>query len=479
MRLQACVLSATALALGGCVVGPDYHPPVAPEGAVQSWRTADPARETSAEPPDDWWRLYNDPKLDAYVAEAFAANHDLAAAEANLAASRAVLMAARAGRYPSTEATAGAIYGRDPSADALFGALGSRNDSIWKFDDLLDVSYELDLFGRVRRSIEAARADAEATAAARDDLKVTIAAETTRAYVSICVLGEQVAVAEHSQQVVNRELDIAIRRKAAGGGSEFDVVRTQVLASQVRASVPPLRGQRRAALFQLGALLGKTPAFAPEEALACASPPRLSALIPVGDGAGLLRRRPDIREAERRLASQTARVGVATADLYPRITFSGFYGGAAKELHLLTEEQGLAWGVGPSVSWSFPNQAGPRARVRASKANATAALELFDSAVLRGLKETEQALATYSAELDRRQALEDARAQAHRAFDLARGQVAAGAVSTLDLLTSEQQMVAADAAIASSDAALLQDEIGLFKALGGGWRSPAAAKTAP
>jgi NodT family efflux transporter outer membrane factor (OMF) lipoprotein len=372
-----------------------------------------------------------------------------------------------------------AIYGRDPVTDEILGIGGRRGKTVWKFDDLLDVSYELDLFGHVRRSIEASKADTQATAAARDAVKVTVAAETTRAYVSICVLGEQLAVARQSLQVVTRQLEIAARSRAAGAATDFDVVRAQVIASQVRATIPPLEGQRRAALLELTALIGKTPAYAPQEALACVAPPRLQASIPVGDGAGLLRRRPDIREAERRLAADTARVGVATAELYPQINLVGSYGGVSGDISALTLERGLTWGVGPSISWYFPNQAAPRARVRASKADAAAALQAFDSTVLAALKETEQALAAYGSELDSRQALEDAQRQAHQAFRLAQGQVADGSASALDLLTSEQQMVAADAALASSDGALVSDQVGVFKALGGGWQGTRLAANSP
>jgi NodT family efflux transporter outer membrane factor (OMF) lipoprotein len=479
MSARVWLMAGALLCLGGCVVGPNYSTPAPPAGAGEPWRYAEPAREVAAEPPDDWWRLYDDAKLDAYVAEAFDANHDLAAAEANLASSRAILDAARAGRLPSATAGFDAIYGRDPVTDEILGITGHGNQTVWKFDDLLDVSYELDLFGHVRRSIEASKADTQATAAARDAVKVTVAAETTRAYVSICVLGEQLAVARQSLQVVTRQLDITTRRQAAGSATDFDVVRAKLTASQVRATIPPLEGQQRAALLELTALIGKTPAYAPQEALDCVAPPRLQASIPVGDGAGLLRRRPDIREAERRLAADTARVGVATAELYPRISLVGSYGGASGDINALTMARGLAWGVGPSISWSFPNQAAPRARVRASKADAAAALQEFDSTVLRALKETEQALTVYGSELDRHRVLEEAQAQAHRAFDLAQSQVAAGAASPLDLLTSEYQMVAADAVLASSDGDLVQDQIGVFKALGGGWQASRQAANTP
>jgi outer membrane protein TolC len=191
----------------------------------------------------------------------------------------------------------------------------------------------------------------------------------------------------------------------------------------------------------------------------------------VGDGSALIKRRPDVRQAERRLAAATAEIGVATADLYPSIRLIGLYGGAATELSQLNNNIGRTWGVGPSISWTFPNMAAPRARVRQAKAAQAAALASFDSVVLTALKETEQALALYSAGLDNHQSLDEARSKIHQAFDIARDEFAAGSLSNLELLTTEQSLISLDAAVASSDAALVQDQIAVFKALGGGWRS--------
>jgi NodT family efflux transporter outer membrane factor (OMF) lipoprotein len=457
--------------LGSCAVGPSYRPPVPAPGAQAPLMSVTPAAESAAAPPDDWWRLYHDPLLDRLLQEAFTANDNLKIAEANLSAARSVLEAAKAGRYPQTVIEAGGVYGRDPVTEEILEIGGHRPENLWIFDDILDVSYEVDLFGHVRRSIEASRADAEATAAARDSVKITVAAETTRAYAQICTLGEQIAVAHRSLDVVSHEAAITTHGRDAGANSEFDVVRAEGLVAQVRAGIPPLEGQRRAALFQLTDLLGRTPVNAPANVEACVTPPQLSSLIPVGDGAALLKRRPDVRQADRRVASATARIGVATSELYPRISLSGFYGGAASKLDNLSSNLGLAWGVGPSISWSFPNQAGPRARIRQAKANEAAALAGFDAVVLQALKETEQSLATYGSELDRRQALAEVQSKAHRAFELAQDQFDAGALTYLDLLTTEQSLVAADAAVAASDAALVQDQIAVFKALGGGWRS--------
>ncbi len=429
----------------GCRVGPDYRKPALPKGAEAPLVSMNAQAESADEPPDDWWKLYSDSRLDALLQEAFAANADLTAAEANFSVARTGLAAARAARYPETAAKAGGIYGRDAITDEILELGGHPPQTIWLLEDIL--------------------------AAARDSVKVLVAAETARAYAQICALGEQLAVANHSLEVVSREAEITQHRHEAGANSEFDVVRAQGLVAQIRSAIPPLAGQRRAALFQLTALLGRTPVNAPSDVEACAAPPMLGALIPVGDGAALLKRRPDVRQAERLLAAATARIGIATADLYPKISLVGLYGGVGTKLSELTTNQGLTWGIGPSVSWSFPNQALPRARVRQAKSSAAAALAGFDSVVLNALKETEQSLALYGSALDNRQALADAQSQAHRAFSMAHDQFLAGSLSNLDLLTTEQSLVAADAAVAASDSILVQDQIAVFKALGGGWRS--------
>jgi NodT family efflux transporter outer membrane factor (OMF) lipoprotein len=458
-------------ALAACRVGPNYHAPALPSGAEAPLVSLNTAAETPAPPPDAWWRLYNDSRLDALVQEALKANRTLAAADANFAAARAVLSAAHANRYPSTAAFAGGLYGRDAVTDEILEVGGHPPQTIWLFEDVIQSAYEVDLFGRVHRAIEVANANADSVAAARDSVRVVVAAETARAFAAVCALGEELDVAHHSHDVVSHEAEITVQRHEAGANSVYDVTRAQALVAQVRSSIPELEGQRRAALFELTAVLGRTPAEAPNDLEACVTPPHLVALIPVGDGSALIKRRPDVRQAERRLAAATAEIGVATADLYPTIRLVGLYGGAASQLSQLNNNIGRTWGVGPSITWAFPNMAGPRARVRQAKAAQAAALASFDSVVLTALKETEQALALYSAALDNRQSLGDARDKVHAAFGMAHDQFLAGSLSNLDLLTTEQSLVAVDAAVASSDAALVQDQIAVFKALGGGWRS--------
>jgi NodT family efflux transporter outer membrane factor (OMF) lipoprotein len=470
VRVASGLLAALIVVVAGCALGPNYHPAPATPGADAPLVSVSASAETPAEPPDDWWRLYHDPTLDKLLDEAFKANTDLRAAEANLQASRAALEIARDAWLPQTKAEIASTRGRDATTDEILNINGHRSQTIWIHEAVLSVGYELDYLGRVRRSVESARADAEAVAAAHDSVKITVAAETARAYAQICAFGEQIEVAKRSLDIVSHEAAITVHRNEAGANSQFDVVRAQGLVAQVRASIPPLEGQRRSALFQLAALLGRAPSMAPSEVNQCVTPPHLTDLIPVGDGATLLKRRPDVRQADRRMASATARIGVATADLYPRITLKGLYGSVTSDIKEFTSADAITWGVGPSVSWTFPNMVGPRARVRAAKASAAAALASFDSVVLQALKETEQALSTYGSELDRRQALSEAQERAHQAFDMAHDQFLAGSVSNLDLLTTEQALVSADAAVATSDSALIQDQIAVFRALGGGWK---------
>jgi NodT family efflux transporter outer membrane factor (OMF) lipoprotein len=463
-----CVL--TIASLTACRVGPNYHTPALPAGTEAPLVSVNPTAETPALPPDAWWRLYQDSRLDALVQEALQANRTLVAADANFAAARAAVSAVHAERYPSTAAVAGGIYGRDAATDEILELTGRPPQTTWLFEDIFRAAYEVDLFGRVHRAIEAANANAETVAAIRDGVRVVVAAETARAYAAVCALGEELSVANHSLAVISHEADITVKRHEAGANSDYDVARAQALVAQVRSTLPDLEGRRRATLFELTALLGRTPAQAPNDLTTCITPPHLAALMPVGDGSELIKRRPDVRQADRQLAAATAKIGVATADLYPTIRLVGLYGGAAVQLSQLNTNEGRTWGVGPSISWTFPNMAAPRARVRQAKAEQAAALASFDGVVLTALKETEQALAVYGAALDNRQALGDAQDKVHTAFGFAQNQFVAGALSNLDLLTTEQSLVAVDAAVASSDAALVQDQIAIFKALGGGWR---------
>ncbi len=454
-----------ALLVGGCALGPRFAPPATPPSAQGPFVSADRPEQAAPTPlPEHWWRLYRDPVLDALVGEALTRNQDLKVAAADLAYAQGLLSEAKAGRFPSTDLTAGGpTYGRS-GLQVLDGAAASTGYSAG-----LTASYQVDLFGRIRRGVQAARANAEATAAAEDVVRVTVAAQTASAYAGICGYGEQLDTAHRSVVLARETYDLTVAERDAGALSDFDVARQGVILAQAEAAIAPLEGQRRAELFTLAALLGRTPAQVPAEAAACHTPPRLTQPLPVGDGAALLRRRPDLRQAERQLAAATFRIGVAAADLYPTITLGGALNNAASTVGGLGSSSSATYSVGPLLNWSFPNILVARAHVREAGAQASGALAAFDGAVLQALGDTEKALSAYGAELDHHAALARASATADDALRLANVQFKAGAVSFLDLIAAEQTAVTADQALALSDQTISTDQVAVFQALGGGW----------
>jgi NodT family efflux transporter outer membrane factor (OMF) lipoprotein len=474
LALRLPLIGAALTALAGCAVGPNYAPPrvSGPAGFVAST----PAIAAAAAPPTQWWRLYNDPALDALVQQALTENTDLQVAAANLSQARALLNQARAGLFPSAGLSAGDTYGRSTTSDFAAALKGQKAPDEWFSSAGLDVSYEVDLFGRVRRTIEAAKANAASLAAAQDFVRVTVAAETTRAYADACALGEQVAVARQSLDVVQQGYDITVRQRDAGGLSDFDVAREGTLLAQAKAAIPGLEGQRRSAVYQLAVLTGRPPESLSAAADACHAPPLLTQPIPVGDGGQLLRRRPDVRQAERTLAAATARIGVAVADLYPTVTLGGSVSAGAPTLNGLGQYQNIAFGVGPLINWTFPNTLVAQAEIQAAKAQTSGDLAAFNGAVLNALKEIEQALATYGGELDRHAALAGAGDQSADAARLAQVRFQAGGASFLDVLDAQRTLVQTQADLAASDAALVSDQITVFKALGGGWEDSPPVK---
>ncbi|MCW6528991.1 efflux transporter outer membrane subunit [Sphingomonas sp. MMSM20] len=452
-----------ALLAAGCTVGPDYRPRAAPPAAEGRFVTPVAGADAAAALPDDWWRLYRDPVLDRLVARALTANTDLRVAAANLARAQAVLSEYRANRLPTTNVSAGTSYG-----DAQPG-MAARDTPQGAVNAGFAAAWEVDLFGRVRRAIEAARADADAVAAARDAVRVAVAAETARSYVDACAYADAAAVARQSLGIAEDNLRLVTLRQQAGSAARLNVEQAAADVASAKAQVAPLNGRREAALFELAALIGETPAGVPHEAAACQAAPAPIAMLPIGDGAGLLRRRPDLREAERRLAADNARIGVATADLYPRISL----GGSAGFLHNqdVSGGQSFSFSFGPLLSWSFPNISVARARIRQARAQGDASLATFDGKVLTALKEVEQALAAYRAEGVRRAALLDGVGRAQAAFDLADARYRAGSSSYLDLLVAQRTLIGARATLADSTQKLGSTRIDLFKALGGGWQT--------
>lgn len=456
-RLAAMLLPLLA---GSCAVGPDYSRPGTPPPATGAFQTTAPGTSTAIVE-DRWWRLYDDPALDALVRRALAANTDLRAARANLLRAQAVVREARAGYLPQGETTANAKYGNAQGPSQAGG------NSQWSFSGGMDVDWELDLFGRIGRTVEAARADAQVIEATRDRVALTVAAETVRAYVDACSLSESVAVARSSAEIAGRQLALLQERERAGAAARLDTERSATALANVRAELPSLEGRRRAALFELAALLGVTPADVPAEAKGCARAPKVLQAIPVGDGQALLARRPDIREAERRLAADTARIGVATGDLYPKISLGG--SGNFFRNDNVRGSDSFTFSLGPLISWSFPSVLAGRTRIDQARAQEQASLAAFDGAVLTALKEVEQALSYYAAEGERNQRLREAVGHAEAAFRLADQRYRAGSIGLIDQLDAQRELTTARSALAVSDQQLGSLRVDLFKALGGGW----------
>lgn len=493
------VALALALALGACAVGPDFKPPATPGAAAGRFDAADRPTYAADPLPAAWWRLYADPALDALIGQALVANTDIRVAAANLRRARAILSETRSQRLPSATISGSASYVRsNPTSGS--GSLGTGTggtgggtvggptagtggitSGIYEGDYYsagLDASYELDLYGRVKRDIEASRADVAAQEAQRDSVRVSVAAETARAYADACSAARQLAVAEESVRLQTETFDLTTRLAGAGRGTPLDTSRARAQLEQTRATVPVFVSNRRTALYRLNVLTGRAPEEAPAPAAAaCRTAPLLTRPLPVGDGTALIRRRPDIRQADRALAAATARIGVATAELYPQISLGGSIGTSGISVGSLGRKSGLTFNVGPLLSWTFPNVTVARARIAQAEAATESALASFDGTILGALAETETALATLSGELDRQRALQVARDYSAEAARIVRLRYTAGAENFLAVLDAERTKADAEAALASSQAAVTSDQVAVFKALGGGWEN--AAETRP
>lgn len=473
-RYARLTLGLALATLAACrTVGPDYHLPA--EAAASRADAQAPFLATGNAQvadgqalPDRWWSLYDDRVLDGLIERALQANAGLKAASANLERATAVYEQSRDAGGPDYEAEAG-VQRAQVSAESFL-----QNEKLPVFNlgsGGFKVSYDFDLFGRLRRASEAAHADAQATAAALDLARVSVAAQVAGSYLDVCNANHALTVARHSVELQQHGQSVAERLQSAGRGTVVDVTRAQAQVAALQAAIPPLQARKRAAEHALSALLGNVPGQLPDGVDRCAQAPQPSRPIPVGDGRSLLARRPDVRAAERQLAAATARIGVATAALYPDIRIGASLGAAG-----LLEDFGTPatqqWSVGPLISWSVPGN-GARARVLASEAGEKAALARFDQTVLDALRETQTVLDTYAQDLQRLQALRTARDAARQAADENRRLYRGGRVPYLASLDADRTEAGSDAQVAAAEAQVSQDQVHLFLALGGGWQAAA------
>jgi multidrug efflux system outer membrane protein len=468
MKSRDFLLSLVAAAsLAGCAVGPVYVAPVAPPNAVAQFLGANSLAVTRAPPDGNWWRLYNDPVLDRLVASALAANTDIRVAVAHIERARASLRGTRSQALPQATIGASASYGRAPVSQVSTG-IDREGKTV---ETGIEIGYELDLFGRVRRGIEASRADLDAAQADADAVRVTVVADTVRAYVDATGSAERLAVAQHTVELLDHSARITQARFDHGLSQQLDVIRVVQLREQEEAAIPALLANREAALFRLAVLTGRTPQDLPEDAKARMITPDVATPIPVGDGRILLARRPDVRAAERRLAADTARIGVATADLYPRITLGGSAGTTAVGASDIFGGGAFRWLIGPLISWNFLNQNAIRARIGAARADSKADLASFDGTVLRALGETETALSAYRNALLRKARLTSARNAAERASRISLARQRQGQIDFLTVLDAQRTLAQSQADLAEATRANAFAQVDLFRALGGGWQT--------
>jgi outer membrane protein, multidrug efflux system len=466
MKAGACAL--VLCAVTGCAVGPNYREPTqsVPDHFSNAAQPGAGAGEVIAQ----FWTLFNDPVLDRLVSDALAANKDLAQAAGNLQASRAAARLTGFDAFPTV--TAGGFYSRSlVSGDQLPGASREQR-TIDTYDAGFDAAWELDFFGRVRRSKEAARADVGSAEATLRDAIVIVTAEVARNYCVLRGLQDQLAVAERNEGNQRKTLDLTQVRLDAGRGTQLDVSRAAAQLATTEATIPPLRASIAITIHRLSVLTGRQPNVLAPELSASRPMPTLPALDALGGPEALLRRRPDVRVAERNLAAATARIGVSVADLFPRITFVGSAGYDAGSWRNLGSSASQTYSVGPSITWAAFDLGRVRARIGVARAAADISLAAYEAAVLNALEDTENSLVSYGESQRREVTLEVAATQSARAAQLARQRFEGGLSDFLSVLQAERDALAAEDSLAQGHAQTATSLIAVYKALGGGWMPP-------
>ncbi|ROL73891.1 efflux transporter outer membrane subunit [Pseudomonas vranovensis] len=462
--------SLLVLALAACAVGPDYK---APDTAAAQLSAAN---EPSAKAAFDrsrfesiWWKQFDDPVLNKLVSQSLDGNRELRVAFARLKAARAIRDDVSNDALPTVTSRASADLGKGQVPGQSEDRVNSE-----RYDLGLDMAWELDLFGRIQRQLEASEAEQDAAQADLQQLQVSLIAELVDAYGQLrgAQLREKIALANLKTQQDSRGITETLRD--AGVGNDLDVVRADARLAAVEASVPQLQAEQVRARNRIATLLGQRPdALAVD--LSPAQLPAIAKALPVGDPGELLKRRPDIRSAERQLAAATANIGVATADLFPRVSLSGFLGFTAGRGSQLGSSAAKAWALGPSITWAAFDLGSVRARLRGANADAEGALANYEQQVLLALEESENAFSDYSKRQQRLLALLRQSEASRKAADLASIRYREGTVDYLVLLDAERERLSAEDAQAQGEVDLYRGIVAIYKALGGGWQAQSVA----
>jgi NodT family efflux transporter outer membrane factor (OMF) lipoprotein len=456
--------AAAALTLVACAVGPDYVKPDIPEPAQWSRELRGGLNTTRPEAEElaSWWTTLGDADLSDLMERAVAGNPDLKRALERIREARARRGIAQAGFFPAIDAGGSATVSRGSEEIGT----GERREF---YAVGFDASWEIDVFGRVRRSVEAAQGDLEASEADYQDVLVSLLAEVALNYVDARTLQAQLQVAEENLKTQLETLQLTEWRFEAGLVSALDVEQARSNVENTRARLPSLRTGIEAAKNRLAVLLGEFPGILESQFLATKDIPETPLEVAVGVPAEVLRRRPDVRRAERQLAAQTARVGVATADLYPTLSLPGSIGLEALATHHLFASGSRAWNLTSSLAWPVFRGGAIRQNIEVQNALQEQALQQYEATILRALEEVENALVAYAEEQERRLALAEATASARRAAELARDQYASGLIDFQSVLDAERSLLSSQDQFAQSQGQVTSNLISLYKALGGGW----------
>ena len=464
-----------------CTVGPDYRAPELEVPEAWSGPEAGARADTSAIHSDPaaaelscWWTAFGDATLSSLVERAALANPDLRMARARVLEARALSGLARserglAGGLSGSYARA-RISENEPVLGSLapIGAIPFENDV---FEVGFDASWELDVFGGQRRAIEAAAAELEASEAERQAVLVSLLAEVSRDYVELRALQRRIAIARDNLALQADALAIAELRFEGGLTNELDATRAAALLASTQAQIPALEAREASAMHRLAILIGRPPAALSAELATTAPAPVVPPHVPLGLPADLLRRRPDVRRAERQLAAATARVGVEVAELYPRFSLNGELGLRSTELDTLTSSDSRFFSVGPRVQWRLFERARIRARIDARDARQAQALAAFEKALLAALGDVEDALWACDRERARQALIERQVELDRRSVETASVLYGAGRVSFLEVLDAQRALFAGEDLLAQSEQALAEGVIALYKGLGGGWEA--------
>jgi NodT family efflux transporter outer membrane factor (OMF) lipoprotein len=470
----------STLLLAGCAVGPNYK---RPQVAVPNQWTVAPARGTSAKAieKEDWWSSFQDPELNSLIERAAAQNLDFKLALDRVEEARAVRGVARSGYFPSIDASASATRNRQrviaPVAPSSAKIVPVEFNN---FEGGLGASWELDVFGGIRRGVQAASADVAAAEENRRDVRVILFGDVGRVYAQLRGLQRRLEIANKNIKTQQDTLDLTRTRAKAGLATELDVSRAAAQLESTRAAVPTLLGGIDISIHRLSVLLGEEPGALRSE-LENASPiPPAGPDVEVGLPSDLLERRPDIRRSEAQLVAATARIGEAKADLFPRFVLTGAAGRQASQLHDITLGAGNFFSVGPGISLPLFTGGRIRSNIAVQDARQRAALINYRSSVLNALEEVQNALVNYAQEQERRDRLNEAAQQSQLAVDLATEQYKAGLTDFLSVLDAQRELYAEEDQAVQSQTSVTTNVIALYRALGGGWNvGPVVAATKP